>query len=222
MAYQINFFTMLKRVRDESRESQRYDLAAVADRVVDYIATGKYMAKAPDFDTTRFMDVNDGDLAEIMGRTKNSVSVLKKRHSARLYQLFGDDFFDLFYVEGGINQLNTRLESVFSKDTFQLNDFIHPKVLLEVAKSPKNEFSIKSCRNEIEFLRHFSSFAVEASLGFFDVEKIGYVSRILSGGEGTAKETAVLRRYISNVPTESIFMPPTLSFDEPESSEEAN
>lgn len=185
----VNFFQRLNDARKYAKNERDRELYSALTSVEKYVKTGRYCQVAPD-DYTAFYAVRllpQTEAADTLNISVNSYNFKKGRLSRRLYDLFGEDFFNLLYDADGAEQIEARLSDV--GDVRKSSDVILKQFNDAVKRHNVNgEYSLKDCELEIKLLTRYSRSFLEEALDSIDVDKLGYLIELLDGRAKNASD----------------------------------
>lgn len=201
-----NFFRSYNRLSKEAKAAGRDDILTILEDVRKFVTTENFMERATYDGVGDFFEYTDKQLSDLQGGSTSSYAMKRRRHSDRLYVLFGEGFFDLAYSEEGVSEMAAVLEQVKSS----LNGLTAKELLPGVVRSYLEDeeyplgIRVSDCPKEAYVLRAFSVSGIKSTIDSVDRGKLAYLIAVLNGEEGTVDEQNALRGGMAKVPALSM------------------
>lgn len=154
---------------------------------------------------TRFVELvlggySDDQVAERLGVSNNTVRWREHELSCILYNIFGEDFFDMMKEP---EEHMEKLEKLvyLTKVDCRREEYVPIDVIASVNEAVSEEFKLDSmgledCLEEISFLAKYSIPGMVEELAGLDEYKLEYLFRVLEGSAGTLDDRFVLLKEL--------------------------
>ena len=182
--YKISFYRAMKLAKEDIASKKDKPAGELWLRVKDFMVAGNFSKykKAGQLSKSILEGYSDSYTARVLGVEESTVRVHINNLSKELYNLFGNDFFDLLKdYSTNKKEIERRLTGV---ETVQLSsrDVLPEELLILITKSPrfgtsleKNDIDLSSCHAEISFLMRHSNSKLKSELSTLSIEKLNYL-----------------------------------------------
>lgn len=195
MANRRNFFSRFKNLKVDISNSRNRKAGELWLRLQNVLLNGNYSTIKKSNDCVRLWlgGYNDEVIGMKMNIKENSVRLIRKNISDELYDLLGDDFFELF-------EDFEKNESIIEKKVFMLEHLSKGKVLSVAEEIPLDvysmirtelrgtelyDFNLDDCKGEINFLRRYSRQNIIGDLHELNLEKVRFLLEVAEGKAGS-------------------------------------
>lgn len=185
-----SFFIRLNQTRElyerENTERSR-EVLEIVKRVDDYI-NRKFQKR---IQHVRVATLPSKEAAQILGTSNSNVKVARKVMSDKLYEVFGEDFFERLANPTGIkevrrivNSLDVNCDRLLPVEMIGYIDNLNYDV--------DDDIDIKDCKEEIDYLYNNSINSMHTNILMLNGAKLKYLLSVLRGEKGSAKDRAGL------------------------------
>lgn len=142
----------------------------------------------------------DSYIARNFGVEESTIRIHKRNLSKELYDLFGDDFFELFdNFKMNKDEINSRIyvaehsgsvafDLIIDEIQTLLNAKLEENRMVKDFKPEEETISFDSCNAEISFLVRHSKSKIKDELNALNMDKLAYLVGILNLKCGSSKE----------------------------------
>lgn len=183
----VSFFKRLLEVKDEIGQKRDAEAGRAWLKVKVFAEGGEYSTfkKADDFVKMLLLGYKDDYIARSLGISEVTVRVHKRNLSATLYDLFGDDFFDMLLDYRRCKKDVDMRITIAENSILSLFDFVSDDVIAGVSLAVKEGerfegISLDDCSKEVSFLVRHSKKKVKEELKSLDFSKLSYLVSLLS------------------------------------------
>lgn len=169
-----------------------------ADTVEYFSSRGNHSAGADLF------DLKVDELCEKYNIKRAGIISMKRRHSNRLFELFGRDFFDLFESHENIPEIDKRIEDAYTETDPQFSisatDFVPADVVKSVSIIQQTQLKgikMQDCAQEAQFLITHSKATLANELESLDLARVKFLLGVLDGNIGTPQERRAFRALLT-------------------------
>lgn len=193
--YNKSFFRNMGLLKKQIVGSKNKEQGDIWLEVRSFMLSGCYSSykQCKDLVSMIMSGYNDSYIARSFNVEETTVRIHKRNVSNDLYNLFGNDFFDLF-EDFSSNKEEIKLRLVSAKlCNSGANDLLPDVISAMVSSSigieePLNNIDLNSCHREISFLVRHSLDKIRNEFKGLDTLKVEYLLRVLNGKAGSAKD----------------------------------
>lgn len=196
--------TTLAKKNDSVLIERLKQVVIFADTVEYFSSRGNHSAGADLF------DLKVDELCAKYDIKRAGIVSMKRRHSNRLFELFGRDFFDLFESHDNIPEIDKRIEDAYTETDPKLSisssDFVPSDVVKSVSAVSHSQLKgikMQDCGNEAQFLITHSKATLSNELESLDLARVKFLLGVLDGNIGTPQERRAFRTLMTK-PKEGI------------------
>ena len=183
----VSFFRRMLEVKEEIGQKKDVGAGRAWLKVKAFVEEGEYSSfrKADDFVKMLLSGYTDEYIARALGISEVTVRVHKRNLSIALYDLFGDDFFDML-LDYRNHQKDVEMRILIAQESnLSCFDFVSDDVVAGISlslegKSVEGDISFDDCSKEISFLVRHSKQKIKGELKSLDASKLLYLIDLLS------------------------------------------
>lgn len=188
MGYRKSFFRELSDLREYALELRDKEVARIYKEVHTFVLTGEYSSIKNAKKLVKLIDIGASEQVKAanLGISGDTVRVKTRDLSLRLYDLFGNDFFEMA-KSGDIDKIRECKKRMYvalhnSRDS---SDYILDEVKMQTGYSDRvvsvSSFDLDGCKSEISFLLRFSKLELLKELDDLNKSKLNYIASLLDG-----------------------------------------
>ena len=191
--YRKNFLTRMRILKKKIGEEKDREAAKAYVQIERFVLDCSYSRYQKAKQLVRYsLDGNSAEqCATYLNTSSSNIRDRIRLISDSLYNIFGEDLFDLF-TNFILNEkeINKRIyvASHFknSSTDYLFIDFLH--VILRNTTPERKSYSIYDCQEELEFILKHSIPYVKSELAFLDQGKVAFLIDVLDGKRGNLDE----------------------------------
>ena len=178
-----SFYQMVKDAFVSAVDAKDSDLASALEEVVSYTKEGSFVSSASYADFYSVIYLPRADAAESLGVSEAALRVREKSMSDKLYQIFGDDFFQLLSTPEAAKEVRLRLNNT---KRHKAADILPGNVVRELRRrgSATGSYTVDELSEELDFLATVSNPAIERALSQLDSDKLAFVYNAVENSKG--------------------------------------
>lgn len=195
MSKSKNFFEQFNVMYESALDAGNADLVEILDSLRGFVETTEFMQRSTYDYVGRFFDHSNREIAMLDGVTDVAVHRKKSRHSDRLFELFGEDLFNLVYEADPVSAIQRRIDAAtqIAGGAGTGKDLLVPSVAAYLYReidsgSSSDEINIRDCKKEAYFLAAYSKATLDQSINSLDQDKLSYLLAVIEGKAGTVSE----------------------------------
>ena len=190
----------MKICKDEITKSRDVEARDVWKEVQRFLESGEYSSykKAGSLAKLTLAGHRDSYIARELGIEETTVRIHRRNTSKELFDLYGNDFFDLLSNYGdNKKEINLRLSNIRNLG-IRASELIPEEIIASVSSSliePIDDIDIRDCVSELKYLSRYSIASMKAGLRAQDLNKINYILDVINSNTGSPSD----RQYALSV-----------------------
>lgn len=182
-----SFFYNLDKTISDAEVNRKYDLRDFCYEVRGFVLEGTFTKYKKVKTIMGYWSYPDTYVSKMTGMAESTVRVTRRNLSEELYGLFGYDFFQVISIgdEKAITEGKGRL--LLARRGYNASEYLSQDLILAISSKSKidDTIDVKSCASEIQFLVRHSKQTIEEEISHLDVNKLGYLIRMLNNETGS-------------------------------------